>query len=451
MDDFLESEEFPFHYVKFLVPGDDATNKNTEKLKYYISGYAAKLIRAILSFNGFTETRNQDAALLIVGSVIEDGNERRLTPNQRHNHFMQTFSLGSKSGYHQLMSKLKKYTGIQPSFYPESFQLPNQKAELKAVFDSSPLWIQKPSGGSRGNGIKVISKLPSIATSNVIVQRYVSNPLLIHGLKFDLRFYVAVTAIDPLKIYIFDNGLVRLATAPYEENLDKPENQAAHLTNFSINKNEKDFVVTNDISKDGTGNKWSHAPFWPFLESVGFDVPAIKKKIEDAFVQIIIAAHPTFKQQNNHRVSFELFGFDVMIDKDQEITVLEINVSPALGTSSELDKYIKTPLVRDLFNIALVPYPSIHNDIIYDIMTKKNQKEMKNFVSCVEYEIAQRRLGGFTCIYPTIERCDNYQPIFKSKSANDDFLHKWISYDEETKLRLMNEGLLQYNELVNNK
>ena len=46
----------------------------------------------------------------------------------------------------------------------------------------------------------------------MIVSHYVQNPLTINGLKFDLRIYVAVTSLHPLRIYIHEDGLVRFAT-----------------------------------------------------------------------------------------------------------------------------------------------------------------------------------------------------------------------------------------------
>lgn len=46
----------------------------------------------------------------------------------------------------------------------------------------------------------------------VCVCRYLHKPYLISGNKFDLRIYVYVTSYDPLRIYIYSDGLVRFAS-----------------------------------------------------------------------------------------------------------------------------------------------------------------------------------------------------------------------------------------------
>lgn len=51
-----------------------------------------------------------------------------------------------------------------------------------------------------------------------IASKYIHKPHLINGFKYDLRVYVMITSYDPLKIYIYRDGLVRFATEKYTLN-----------------------------------------------------------------------------------------------------------------------------------------------------------------------------------------------------------------------------------------
>ena len=42
-------------------------------------------------------------------------------------------------------------------------------------------------------------------------------PFLIDGFKLDMRIYVVVTSCDPLRIYVYKDGLGRFATVKYVE------------------------------------------------------------------------------------------------------------------------------------------------------------------------------------------------------------------------------------------
>jgi tubulin polyglutamylase TTLL4 len=89
------------------------------------------------------------------------------------------------------------------------------------------------------------------------------NPHLINGLKYDLRVYVLVTSFCPLKVYIYNDGLVRFATEPYSIDLKTINQKFVHLTNFSINKkNTAKFVKNNDSESEDAeaeSSKWNFA------------------------------------------------------------------------------------------------------------------------------------------------------------------------------------------------
>lgn len=67
---------------------------------------------------------------------------------------------------------------------------------------------------------------------------------MINGHKFDLRIYVVVTCYDPLRVYVYKEGLARFASEPYNASKN---NKYAHLTNYSINKKNENYIKS-DVS-----------------------------------------------------------------------------------------------------------------------------------------------------------------------------------------------------------
>ena len=68
-----------------------------------------------------------------------------------------------------------------------------------------------------------------------------TSPSLLEGYKFDLRIYVAVTSFNPLKIYLYEEGLARFATELYSGAVQL-NNLCMHLTNYSVNKKSAQYV-----------------------------------------------------------------------------------------------------------------------------------------------------------------------------------------------------------------
>lgn len=120
-------------------------------------------------------------------------------------------------------------------------------AEAHAGAAGPCLWIVKPSSGAKGDGI-VIFRDPADVRAHVeggprteyVAQRYVDTPLLVHGVKFDLRVWVLVSRG---RVLLYKQGVLRLASEPYHvEDFDDPDKlRHAHLTNHCLQHSSDKF------------------------------------------------------------------------------------------------------------------------------------------------------------------------------------------------------------------
>ena len=96
------------------------------------------------------------------------------------------------------------------------------------------------------------------AGEQYVVQRYMHKPYLIDGLKFDMRIYVLVYGVDPLRLFVYKEGLARFATEQYSTPVgDNMGNLFMHLTNYAINRNADNFQANEAEEDDAVGHKRS--------------------------------------------------------------------------------------------------------------------------------------------------------------------------------------------------
>jgi len=121
----------------------------------------------------------------------------------------------------------------------------------------------------QGRGIFLTRKYEDVdmkSGEQFVAQRYMHKPYLIDDLKFDLRVYVLVYGTDPLRVFVYNEGLARFATetytGPYRNNLD---NLYMHLTNYAINKNSENFVK-NKVGDESGATKRSLTAILDYLE-----------------------------------------------------------------------------------------------------------------------------------------------------------------------------------------
>ena len=171
------------------------------------------------------------------------------------------------------------------------------------------------------------------------MQKYIRNPLLLNGYKFDLRIYVLATSVNPLEAFIYKEGFGRFSTQPYSLDPTDKANKYIHLTNVSINKNNlKNYDVEKKDRAFG-GTKVSLGTLKKAFDEMGIDWDEqIWYKIRACCMKALVAAQNDIQYNPS---CFDLYGFDVIFDEDLKCWLIEINSSPSLACDTLLDDMIK--------------------------------------------------------------------------------------------------------------
>ncbi|XP_041978176.1 probable tubulin polyglutamylase TTLL1 [Aricia agestis] len=316
---------------------------------------------------------------------IENG--YRLADNQMINHFPNHYELSRKD---LLVKNIKRYRRelerdgnalaektevtlpngqvvtryAYLDFIPTTFVLPADYNMFVEEYRKSPqsTWIVKPCGKSQGAGIFLINKLsklkkwsretktsfhPQLSKESYVISRYIDNPLLIGGKKFDLRLYVLITSFRPLKAYLFQHGFCRFCTVKYDTSVTELDNMYVHLTNVSVQKHGGDYNSYH-------GGKMSVQNLRLYLEGTrGRQVTEkLFVEIQWLIVHSLKAVAPVMA---NDRHCFECYGYDIIIDDSLKPWLIEVNASPSLQSTTHNDRILKHKLIDNIISVVVPP------------------------------------------------------------------------------------------------
>ncbi|CAI5670786.1 unnamed protein product [Oreochromis niloticus] len=336
-------------------------------LKWKMSTVTPNIVKQTIARSHFRVTKKSHDWLGCWGHHMKSPGFKALGEHQKLNHFPGTFQIGRKDRLWRNLSKMQVRFGKQEfNFFPQTFVLPQDIKLLRKAWEeggAKQKWIIKPPASARGIGIQVIHKWSQMPRKRpLLVQKYLDKPYLISGNKFDLRLYVYVTSYNPLRIYMFSDGLVRFASCKYSSSMKTLSNKFMHLTNYSVNKKNSEYQTNSDY-KACQGHKWALKALWQYLGSKGVNTTLIWEKIKDIVIKTIIASEPYVNSLMKLHVRtpyscHELFGFDIMLDENLKPWILEVNISPSLHSNTGLDVSIKGQMIKDLLNLAGFRIPS---------------------------------------------------------------------------------------------
>lgn len=217
----------------------------------------------------------------------------------------------------------------------------------------SNMWIVKPGRKSRGRDIQIFNSLSDIfkyttRDQDWVIQKYIENPLILCKKKFDIRQWVLVTSMDPLTIWIYDECYLRFGLEDYNMNPNKIHDLYMHLTNNSVIKNSTAYD-----SAEIQGCMWHVRQFQEYLSST-FGSDIWRQKIFPRMKDIIKWSLMCVTSKVPHRThSFELLGYDFMIDTDFTPWLLEVNTSPAMDYSTKITETLVKKVLSDTIEVVL--------------------------------------------------------------------------------------------------
>ncbi|NXB09786.1 TTLL4 polyglutamylase, partial [Cnemophilus loriae] len=337
-------------------------------LRWKMCRVTPNIVKQTIGRSHFRVSKKSNDWLGCWGHHMKSPGFKAIREHQKLNHFPGSFQIGRKDRLWRNLLKMQARCGKKEfNFFPQSFILPQDIKLLRKAWEegaSRQKWIVKPPASARGIGIQVIHKWSQLPKRRpLLVQRYLHKPYLIGGKKFDLRIYVYVTCYDPLRVYLFKDGLVRFASCKYSSSMESLSNKFMHLTNYSVNKKNTEYKSNSDETAC-QGHKWALKALWSYLTQKGVNSEAIWEKIKDIVIKTIIASEPYVNSLVKMYVRrpyccHELFGFDIMLDENLKPWILEVNISPSLHSNSPLDVSIKGQMIRDLLNLAGFVLPSM--------------------------------------------------------------------------------------------
>jgi len=190
-------------------------------------------------------------------TLIKPSKLKYMNPVQKINHFAGAWGIGSKANLWRNVQKQRRKHGKDFEICPITYVFPEDYKRWcndREMNNYKDMYILKPTAASCGKGIKVIGKKDTAPKKQgYLVSKYLSKPHLLRGFKYDLRIYIVVTSFEPLKAYIFKEGLVRLATQPYTTAKGSLKKRFVHLTNYSVNKKADNYAKNKKVDATALG------------------------------------------------------------------------------------------------------------------------------------------------------------------------------------------------------
>ena len=295
-----------------------------------------------------------------------------LCEGQRYNHIPGAEKLNYKDVIANTMRDYGEYySGREHCFdpwkiMPQTLDLTvkEQCLEFKSylqqsLHDPQIRWmIKKPRDFHRGSGVRIVTQpvaevileTPCPFDELYIGQRYIKDPMLIEGFKFDFRVYMLIANVDPLMV-LYHDGFVRLSMSKFDPN---STDKTSHLTNLKVAQTSLNSKKMSQEQQELAlqDQSWNYNHFENYLVRVGLVEPGwinyLRTQIKNMMLHLTLMNE---KYLLKHPGVFELVGFDFLMDTNFNLWFIEANLSPQISGTSEEKKELNSKLSKGILDL----------------------------------------------------------------------------------------------------
>eukprot|EP00116_Pleurobrachia_bachei_P002337 sb/3462599/ len=363
-----------FFHTGYLRLTIDPPGRSRKRKFVIVGNNGNSLISNTLTELGWTQSEDENDFTLkwteLKSRIDYDGfNEGK----QLVNHIPSSGCITTKSG---LLYSLRSYFGHTANtakdppenelhrFFPETYRLGEhrEREKLLSVMGESEKWICKPSNANQGKGIFILNGKSDLLAyidkrsqnhrlrSSRIVQRYIDNPLLVNGRKFDIRVYLFVGSTRPYNVF-FHTGYLRLTIDPYDT---ESTDMATHLTNQYMQKKHPKYSEEREDTVWDMGRFSEYLRSEGVLEKLGLPDDWVETTLHDRMKSLALTVFKSAQSSLTPRLGyFDLYGLDFMLDDNLNVWLIEVNTNPALHTNCGVLEQMLPSLINETLGISI--------------------------------------------------------------------------------------------------
>ncbi|CAH1637025.1 unnamed protein product [Spodoptera littoralis] len=299
----------------WMYPNTKAINSRDDFLKH---------VHVVLERVGYEKSTNETPWDLLWShpNPFIDINLKKLSGNQKVNHFPGT-------GF--ITCKVELATS-QSDFIPKAFRLPNDKDDFLKYAENNKdaLFVQKHNN-HRNVHLKNVTEI-DLSNNKTFVQEFIQRPFLVDGHKFDIGVYVVLESVNPLRVYWYKGDILfRFCPTKYypfdPSNVDKYVIGDDYLPTWEVPSLAHPYTALGNTMKE---------TFDIYARSVGKDTTKMWQDVQAAITEIFIMKESIidnhFKAYSSPENFFEMMRFDLIVDENLKVYLLEANMGPNLSS-----------------------------------------------------------------------------------------------------------------------